>query len=196
MRIEGCDAARPYDSLCVVMRLDDGRQQPVEANAVAAHYGMLCLAVYIHIRHADGYTVARPQLEAVPELDSPLDAQCAATSCADCPIVGFSDIAYLGHLEITRIVRVNRVVSWTVCSGDEISHPRKRLIADDSHARSLSIAPHRQPDRAGVSRLRANIQSNCLLACRFKRVGPCNTLELRLINVQITAQHDQERFFA
>ena len=70
MNLPGSDGDGPYGAVFIVMCFADGSRQASDADAVAAHQGIVGGAVGIHVLHVHGLAVFGSQLEDIPHLNA------------------------------------------------------------------------------------------------------------------------------
>ena len=88
----GRDLGRPDDALVVVVRLDDARDVPPDADAVRAHDDGVRLAVLAEIGRAGGVGELRAELEDVPDLDPVAQDDGLAADRAGIALLGVRDV--------------------------------------------------------------------------------------------------------
>ena len=123
MGLIGGDGGGKDDAFSIVVLLDGGRQQPADANAVAAHNDRLLLAGVVKIQRAQGFTVESPQLENVADLDAPGRLQSAAALGAKLAGLGQGDVGQQVNRKIPGIVGVAVVGIGAVGAHDKIIAP-------------------------------------------------------------------------
>src|ERR1041384_3751158 len=140
----GGDFLRPHDARVVVMVLDGGREDAIDADAVAAHDHRVELALFVEVDAVHLLRVARAQFEDVAHLDSVGEAEFAAAARAGIALHRHPVIADRGGPEIAVEIDVREVRVLLVRAGHEIGEPRDHVGAEDGE---LEARGPREPDR-------------------------------------------------
>ena len=183
------DLGRPDDAAFVVVRLDDGRQQAVQPDPVAAHDRGVLRAVFIEEVGAQLLGVDRAQLEHVPHLDAAAHAERAVAFGAG---VAFADERNVRHdigRPVALVVEVAHVRVRLVRAADQVGRREHRFVGDDPQRTLRRLL---QPGRGGGARDEAGGLD--LLVGHEPQVGAAEGVaQLGFVDVQVAADRDEDR---
>ena len=142
--IEGRDGGGQDHAVLIVVELDGGREDALDADAIGAHDGRDFLAIGVEHAQAHGFGILVAELEDVADFEGFADLDEAAAARADVARGHLPQVADFG-LEILAGGDVAKVVVVAVGAGDHVAAAGEGLIGEDGHAGHAHGA-----ERAGI----------------------------------------------
>ena len=179
----GGDGDGPDGAVVVPVRLADGGGEAADADAVAAHDGVLEAAVLIHVGHAHGLGVPGAQLEDVAHLDAAGDVDVGLAALgADAALEGLGHVHVADLADVAGDVEADVVPVVLAGPGGEPLDALEAVVVHHGHALG-------QADGAGEAGVDAAVPGDD----GGVHLGLEEVAQLGLIDVQVAAdEHDHE----
>src|SRR5574343_1027833 len=127
------DGRRQDDAALVVALLDGGADDARNADAVAAHFHDLALAVFVEEGAVERLGVFGAQLEDVADFDAPADCQCALAVRRRIAGDDVADVEYFGLRQVAAEIDAGQVEAGCVGAANKVAHRGDRAVGENRH---------------------------------------------------------------